>query len=361
MDSARRTWSRVWNDPESRSVLVGILGVLLVHLLLWLFAPLILRPEHGSSVIRPHSSSRQFNIEIAPNAFPKPLPKPPPPKRFVETNPDAPENIPDKTNNFAAQNQQVAQEKPSKEEHNDRPAMEGRKDIQSTQIVDGRLTKPIEQFQTAQPEVDQKQVTQSPPRLEQNPLTGFEKITGNDANGFATGVGKPAENQKDIPNKIEGMKNVPLIQGATSTVPEIDPKHPRARPMLVKSPQTRPAIFSQNDFGTRNVGVIGVSAQFSQYGLYLQRMLNAIQAQWEIILRDSRVYPTQGTHVLVKFKINKEGKITNIIDVDGDAGKQPEDACASSITSRAPYGEWTPDMVQLLGDTQEMSIMFYYE
>ena len=104
--------ARAWEEPESRSTLIGLLGVLIIHLLLWLIAPHLFRFDAIASSDRPHAAPRTFSIELAPDTFTKPEP-PPPPMRFVETNPDAPENVPDKTNNFAAQNQQVAQEKPT--------------------------------------------------------------------------------------------------------------------------------------------------------------------------------------------------------------------------------------------------------
>src|SRR4051812_37938569 len=133
-NSLRGFVARVWDDPESRSTAVGLIGVIIFFLLLWLVAPPLLNFTSVGSVGRPHASAKQFNIEIAPDAFIKPPPPKPQPFKFVETNPDAPENTPDKTNNFAAQNQQVAQEKPNPDQHNDRPAIEGQKEIQTTQI-----------------------------------------------------------------------------------------------------------------------------------------------------------------------------------------------------------------------------------
>jgi hypothetical protein len=71
-------------------------------------------------------------------------PKPPPPNKYVEANPNAPDNVPDKTNNFSSQNQQLAQEKPQLDQHNDKPKLDGKKDIQSNQVVSGQLSKPQE-------------------------------------------------------------------------------------------------------------------------------------------------------------------------------------------------------------------------
>src|SRR6266700_3048653 len=118
---------RQWQDPENRSTIVGLAGVVIFYLLVWLVGPYLLRSEPALA-LRPHATPRQFSIELSSDTFVKPTPKPPP-DRFVETNPDAPENEPDKTRNFAARNQQVAQEKPTPNGKNDMPALEGKKDF----------------------------------------------------------------------------------------------------------------------------------------------------------------------------------------------------------------------------------------
>src|SRR4051812_34656760 len=100
----RRWVARMWSDPDSRSTTIGLLAVLLFHLLLWLLGPHIFSFDEVIAP-RPHSTSHEFNIEFAPDTFQKQPEKPKDPFKFVETNPDAPENTPDKTTNFAAQNQ----------------------------------------------------------------------------------------------------------------------------------------------------------------------------------------------------------------------------------------------------------------
>ncbi|MEY3608578.1 MAG: hypothetical protein RLZZ447_1366, partial [Verrucomicrobiota bacterium] len=129
----RRAVVRGWRDPDTRSVLIGITGVILIHLLLWLVGPTVLSFDAVPIAARPESTARDFSIELEPEVKVQPRPKPADSFRFVETNPEAPENVPDKTNNFAAQNQQVAQEKPTPEGRSDRPALEGRTDLESTQ------------------------------------------------------------------------------------------------------------------------------------------------------------------------------------------------------------------------------------
>jgi len=360
----RRFAARTWADPESRSTLVGVTGVIFFYLLLWLVSPYLFRVDPiTASARRPRASPQPFSIELAPDAFIKPTVKPPPPNKFVETNPDAPENIPDKTTNFAAQNQQVAQEKPTPDGKNDMPALAGKKDFQSTQIVSGQLSKPIERMEAVPPAdvTPPSEKTVQAPKLEQNPLTGLEKKEGESKDGFASNLSKIAENTRPIPNRIEGVKNVPMVNDAVTTQPAIDPQRPRPRPTVVKQQQVRPAIFAENKFGTQNIGPTAVDARWSNYGAYLQRMIESVQLQWEHLLRESKVNPTTGSSVSVKFVMDSKGLIARIVNVDSTAKDAAERACMSAITDRAPYGEWTDDMKAVLGEQQEMTFTFYYQ
>jgi hypothetical protein len=359
--TVRRALVRMWDEPESRSVLIGVIGTILVHLLLLLVGPILLRNDTAHALMRPHASTQQFSIEIAPDTFKAP-PKPKAPMKFVETNPDAPENVPDKTDNFAARNQQVAQEKPTPNGKNDHPAMEGQTKIHSTSIVTGQLIKPQEQ--TPVPPEPVTKPTESKlmaPKLEQSPLTGIEKKLGDDADSYGSNIAKFAESPKNIPEKVDGMKNVPLVEGATAMQPAIDPHHPRARPQVVKTMQTRPAIFEENKIGTMNVGLRGIDAKWSNYGTYLQKMVEIIQIEFDRLNDESRIYPPVGSMVTVKFILNNEGKIARIVSVESKATDAAAHTCTSAITDRSPYGPWTDDMKAMLGDEQELTFDFYYQ
>jgi hypothetical protein len=360
--TVRRFVAQVWADPDSRGVLIGIAGVILVHLLLFLFGPFLLRSDPNGLAARPLATPRQFSIDLAPDAF---VPKVPPvksPMKFVETNPDAPDNVPDKTNNFAAQNQQVAQPKPTPAGTNDHPALTGQKDIKSSQIVSGQLSKPVEQTPippTTETPPKESQVTTTRP--EQNPLSGFEQKVGDDPSAFGTNIAQQADRAKNIPEKVDGVKDAPLIEGATAAQPQIDRNRPRPRPQIVKQAQVRPAIFEENKFGTANIGPLAIDAKWSNYGVYLQKMIDTVQIQWDKLLENSRIYPPSGSTVTVKFIMNSEGRITTVVKVDNQATEPAARACVNAITERSPYGPWTDDMKAMLGEQQEMTFSFYYQ
>ncbi len=357
-------WSRLWSDPDARSTTVGVAGVVVFYLLLWIAGPHLLTIEHVPVAPRPQSTAREFNIELMPEE--KALQAPPKPKdpfKFVETNPEAPENIPDKTNNFAAQNQQVAQEKPTPDGKSDRPATEGKKDFESNQIVSGRLTQPIEHMEAQPPPSPlpdaEREVKAA--RAEQNPLSGVEKFQGDNADGVGGSIAKRLENMKAIPEKIDGAPNVQDTEGAQVAQPAIDPRRPRPRPTIVKQQQVRPAILAENKFGTQNIGNIAVDARWSSYGAYLQKMIETVQVQWERLVLQLTANPAVGSTVKVRFVMNDKGSIDRIVGVESTASETASRACLSAITDRAPYGPWTDDMKAVLGTEQEMTFTFYYQ
>ena len=62
----------------------------------------------------------------------------------------------------------------------------------------------------------------------------------------------------------------------------------------------------------------------------------------------------------ITFRINSQGRIAEILKVDGDAGEYGTNAALSAIRDPAPYRPWTKEMVAVLGDDQVITFSFYY-
>lgn len=345
----------LFQNPETRSVEIGVAGTILVHLILLLLLPRLFpsQPLHPTS--RTHPPVHQFNIEMAPQNFLKP----PPPMKFVEANPNANNNIPEKTNNFAAQNQTVAQEKPNPKGKSDMPALEGRRDIHSTQIVTGTLM-PQQQRTPPAPQqpVSPPKPSSAAPKHEQNPLAGTDKLEGKDKEAYGTDIAPVTDSARSTPQKVTGAPET-TEQATTSTTPKIDPLHPQPRRYLAQ--HVRPAVFAENRVGTANIGPTALDARWSNYGEYLQRLIESVQMEWDRILMQSATYPPEGSTVAVTFILDSKGRIKQIEKVDSTSTVQGRDACESAIVNRSPYGEWTADMIAMLGQQQEMTFTFYYQ
>jgi hypothetical protein len=107
-------------------------------------------------------------------------------------------------------------------------------------------------------------------------------------------------------------------------------------------------------------GFIGDSGKWSQFPEYYVPMMKAIQADWDHNLIDSKTPPPSGTRVTVKMTVDRDGNVTDIIDLENTSSELGKRSCLDAITSAAPFGHWTPGMVAVLGNSQAITFEFYY-
>jgi hypothetical protein len=358
----RRYWvPGLSEDPDKRSVQVGLIWTVLVHLLLLLLAPQIFRTEFvPGRFVQPGTNARSFDIELTPESLGvAPQPAQPKPMRFVETNPEANNNIPDNTENFGAQNQQAAQPVPDKDSTLRMPKTEGKKDFENpSQVVTGQLQKP-EAVPPTPPMQEQQAVTaqgDTHPKLEV-PLPGFLKSQGDNPDAYGTEAVKLPQPSTGAEKYAEGDRNSQHVTGAGAQAAQTVRQQPLPRPRLA---QVRPGILQERPIGVSNAGQVAVDAHFSQFGDYLQQLIETVQIQWDGILTHSNISPKSSSHVTISFRINSQGHIAEILKVDGDAGEYGTNAALSAIRDPAPYRPWTKEMVAVLGDDQVITFSFYY-
>lgn len=323
-------------------------------------------------------ATRAFEIELHPDLFTTAAPPPAPP-RFVEVNPAAPENVPDKTPLVGAQNQQTAQPVPTPDGASDTPKVDGEDKANATAIVSGlakeaEAPRPSQFFEQAfenpkpstppDPEKAAAPVEQEAARAV-NALPGFEQVLAESDGGTGSTVTKlpPVPGAESGAEAREGGASGKASAGGYfSGTPRIDRNRPMERPRLAASSvNARQTPTIKNEFGSKNIGAVAYNAKWSAYGEYLQRLIDAVQTQWERLILRSSFYPTAGATVKVEFKIDAKGEISEVVRVQGTGGELAQRLCVSAIAERAPYGEWTDDMIAVLGKEQELAFTFYYQ
>ncbi len=349
-------------DPADRSILIGIVATVALHIILVVLAPKFGFDEfsgiHTGISVNNQEHGKTFDFELTP----PPAEEQKDPSQFVETNPDAPANEPDKTNNYSNRNQQAAQKEAAKElDPEKRPSMTGAQDkIKSDSIVTGDLSKPQSGAQ-ATPEVknpDQTEQQEQKARMNQSPLSGYDKVEGKSEDGVATNISDSKTPSNNADQKLEGAENSKDPDGALAAIEAAHRAQPKSRQRLT-APRT--TILTNRAAGVTNVGIVGRDARWSEYGEYLNELMEIVQVQWYSILEESRVSPPHGSHVVITFKINSKGE-TDIVKVeDADAGKQGVFSCQNAIQARQPYRKWTDQMIALLGDEQQLTFAFYYQ
>lgn len=350
-------------DTTGRSIIIGIGCTLLFHLLLVLLSPQFTFQKfsgvHSGISMTRSNSGKTFDFELAQPVTP---PEEKNPIKFVETNPDAPENTPDKTANFSNRNQQTAQEVAAKEKDpENRPSVKGQDEIKNeSAIVSGDMSKPqnggAPTLDTSKTDTANQEAQKA--RAEQVPLSGFEKSEGKSEDGIAMNIAKSKSPTNHADQAVEGARDATDPNGGLVAMPQLSKAQPKARPRLTAP---RPTILSNRIQGATNIGILGLDARWSEYGEYMQELIEIVQTKWSGILAESRVSPPRGSHVVITFKINSKGE-TDIIKVeDANSGKQGVWFCQSAITIPSPYRKWTDQMIAVLGDDQTITFSFYYQ
>lgn len=124
-----------------------------------------------------------------------------------------------------------------------------------------------------------------------------------------------------------------------------------------------PAFFTDGNLRMGSVGPGIVDSKWGPFQAYVQKMIGIAQVQWQTILIENGLHPGPGSQVAVNFIIASKGQISRISVAYHSAGLPDAiaRACINAVTSRAPYGPWTPEMVAALGSEQELTFFFSYQ
>jgi len=355
---------------ERRPIVIGLLGTLIIHLLLglgfWQYPQFFPTPGPSAEEIAEQKrNAEEMLINLTPDE-----PEQRQPFKFVETNPDAPENDPGKTDNYGARNQQAAQPVPGKD-HSDRGQTKGELE-QSTAIVTGSRAEPVQAPPPGAGGQNQPQMTATAtgPHVKtqaETPLPGFEKVIGDNPDGIGTNIGEsPKDAKVETEKAVAGEKDakprpeVAVSGGATAGGMAGAPGRPGPRPRP-KLQNVRPAPLANQPLAASNTGVIGVDSRLSAAGVWWQEFIETVDAQWQKIVMNMTSAPPPHSKVMVKFTVNAKGEI-RLIDVQGEnvAGKAATLACTDAIQAPAPYRPWTPDMIAMFAEEEEVYFTFYY-
>jgi hypothetical protein len=337
---------------------------LLVHLAIILLLPERLMPRHR---IAEEDDAVVYEISLAE----------PEEMRFVEANPDAPENEPDRKNQYSFRAQQAADDNPMADASN-LPTVDGEEDSQK--ILQGQLDQsppippgvyspsanPGEGDGTeggklgtqSQPQIAPTQALPAPDFIQQDPIA--EEGPGSRSTFAADAPEDVPEPVPDAPINVyrppaETQPEVEAGDGAGGAV-EARPM-PRARPRLAPELITGPLLKSTGSASRR--GDLAIDATFSEFGEYQQQFYAAIQTGWYQEIEFFQPIDT-ATRVHVRFRITSDGTVDNVEAVHTTASKLATMICVTAITKRSPFRPWTEEMVQVFGHERVLNVMFHY-
>lgn len=315
-----------------------------------------------------------FTVEIALNE-----PLTPEQLKFVEASPEAPENEPDRKDQYSYRSQQAADEVPN-EDLLDAPRVDGEE--LSQKILQGDLTQapplPPGVYSTeAQPGEGEgteggkagqpESVVMAPPKprpapdfLQQEPLT--EDGTGSNLELSGEAQELVEQPQPDAPLDLYQPQPVPnqpptqVVGDGQGGQPDAKPV-PRARPRLNPELIHGPLMSSTGSASRR--GKIAIDATFSEFGEYQQQFYAAVQVGWYQEIDFFQPIDTS-TRVVVRFTMHADGTIQEVEAVQSTASEVATVICESAISKRSPFRPWTKEMVEVFGETRTLHVAFHY-
>ncbi|MFP4157020.1 MAG: hypothetical protein ACLFU4_05315 [Opitutales bacterium] len=297
--------------------------------------------------------------------------------RFVEANPEAPENEPDRSDQYSYRAQQAADESPEATADN-APKVAGEEDSQK--ILQGQLEQappvpPGVYSPQAQPgegegseggeagaqtsaQVEPPQPLPPPDFIEQKPVN-------------ESGPGSRLEQTADAPEEVPELDpNAPIdvyrppdteqaqadSGDGSGGAPEARPT-PRARPRLAPELLSGPLMQSNSSASRR--GELAIDATFSEFGEYQQQFYAAVQAGWYQEIEFFEPIDT-AARVHVRFRMQADGTVDRIEAVQSTASKLATVICETAISKRSPFRPWTEEMVRVFGDERWLNVVFHY-
>jgi hypothetical protein len=193
---------------------------------------------------------------------------------------------------------------------------------------------------------------------EQTPLPGIEEEENLSEEGVGASLAEDSTNPSPVVEPIEGREEPSEDTEVVGFTAPSDPRRstPAPRPRLERA---LPGPVKQQDAGVSQTGYIGVNANFSQFGEYMERMVEAVSQHWDNNCRLA-AYSGSGSNVVVEFRLTRDGRIRDLKTKQSTASGLGEQLVKSAIEAGEPYGPWTEDMVQVLGDDETITFRFRY-
>ncbi|MFP4203716.1 MAG: hypothetical protein ACLFS4_05240 [Opitutales bacterium] len=366
---------------------LALLIAVLVHLWIYLLLPDELFP--GKPGQEPEADPLEVVLEPPEKVEPEEM-------RYVEANPEVPENEPDPTEQYSFRDQQAA-DREAADDGEDRPRVEGETDSQK--IVQGSVEdpeplppgvyRPEERAaeETEAREAEEEEAGERPGQPAES--EGTEQASESEAPEVA--LRQPAADWiQQEPVEEEGPGSRPEEPGPLEKIsPDPDPDAPipvyqqeekpdaesdsapsgegssgeEARPQPRERPRLSPELVQgprmRSQSSARQRGQLAIDATFSEFGEYQRQFFAAVQAGWYKEIGFFQPMDTDA-RVHLRFTMKADGSVHDLEVVRSNASEVGTVICETAISKRSPFRPWTREMVKVFGRQRTMNVVFYY-
>jgi hypothetical protein len=118
----------------------------------------------------------------------------------------------------------------------------------------------------------------------------------------------------------------------------------------------------KQDGGVRRVRLeAGLDAKETPFGDYDAMFIEAVQSRWFALLDQQRFDSSLRGKVVLKFRLQHDGRITDMQIVEENVGIMWSLLCRLAVEQPAPYERWARDMRHTMGrDFRDITFTFHY-
>ncbi|MBI4025019.1 MAG: hypothetical protein HY360_08565 [Verrucomicrobia bacterium] len=352
-----------------------LLNLLFLWMLLTVQVPRFASLKDTAKLHPPAKIPRLVLIERVP-AQPKPPPKPPRERTFLETDPSqAVAETPPDAEHYSEHNTAATQTAPSPEKAIDIPKADGTNlRTKATETV--RLTPPPSppaQSPKAEPSVKPEPTAKpEPPAKPADPVKPPENQTPpptpKPAPKTPTDLPKAGEYallKTEPPLQKPSLREEPAAEPVKPT-PQTSPRAPPSTPALpvpAMPPSSREVLAAKSKLqgGVPRIGALAFNSAQSPYASYDKKIVAKISAYWHLLLQN-QYDGEKASSVEVTFRLLANGHITDleITRKSTNANAIMAHWCTESIEKSAPFDPFPEAMRALAGEFREGSITFNY-
>jgi len=131
---------------------------------------------------------------------------------------------------------------------------------------------------------------------------------------------------------------------------------------LRKETSQIPGEKMKQDAGTRNVRLeAGFDVRASPFGAYDRAFIAAVSERWYKLLDDQQFARDRAGRVIVEFRLNYDGRITEMRTVESTVTDTLSYLCQKAVLDPAPFEKWPMEMRRMIGgDYRKITFTFYY-
>jgi hypothetical protein len=266
------------------------------------------------------------------------------PMSFVEVSPDTatPQPPAEETKFYGAINSKAANPEPEPEDK-EKPKIDGEQE-KIIRLADNPSPKPFPlQPQETPPEPEPEPTPERKPEPE-----------------------KPAAVKKGT---LE-MARAELLRDAKDAreLPVLSPPPPkpkkRERPRTLAAARARDQTLAgrkmKQEGGVRRRGKVALDVKATPFGAYDAAFVRAVEQRWFSLL-DTAPFVQRSGKVMLEFKLNADGRITDMKALNNEVGEILGLICQRAVMDPAPYAKWPSDMRRMIGASfREVTFTFYY-